>query len=427
MRLSLPRPGAGSRGFVYLLTGTIGAQTISLATLPVVSRLYSPEEFGRYALIVALAAAIAPVATMRLESAAMLPTGVEQVRALVWLCATAILLTSILYAVGIAIAGIVGVSSLHNDSAIPLWVALMVSLTGLFTLLSQISLREAMFELVAKRTFYRALATSIVQIAWGMAAPASGGLVAGQSFGNCLGIGTMVRRTRSMWRRPPSGSMSAALREYWRFPAVFAPSGLLNAFGLQAPLFFFVAFFGAAVGGQLGMAERIVAAPLALVGIAASQVFDTQISRTIREGSGLARSLYVGYSRRLAVAGVLVAVFGGLAGGMAIPWVLGDGWKLAGGLVQVLAVTAGVRLVASPTSRIIMLAQRSVANLFVDGIRMTLLIASMLVCRLLDLGLYASMWLVYSALTATYVVTWCYGYRIAAAIDASGGEGAALR
>ncbi len=420
MGLRLPTPAGRGRGFLYLISGTLGAQVIALTTLPLISRVYSPEEFGRYALIVALAAAVAPAATLRFESAAMLPTSIEQVRALVWLCASAILTTSFLYAVGITIAAAIGVTVLAGDYSIAFWVALMVVLTGLFTLLSQISLRDAMFGLVARRTFLRSLATSVAQLLWGLVSPVSSGLVAGHSLGNSVGIGTMARRTRRMWRRPPRGQMLLAFREYWRFPAVFAPSGLLNALGLQAPLFFFVAVFGTAVGGQLGMAERIVAAPVALVGIAATQVFDTEMSQTIRDRTRVARSLYVAYSRRLALVGALIAIVGGVLGGITIPWILGEEWRLAGVLVQVLAVTAGVRLVASPTSRIIMLAQRSIANLVVDGTRVVLLVLAMFVCRLLEFGLVTSMWVVYSALSATYLVTWLYGFRIAVAIDASG-------
>ncbi|MEO6166437.1 MAG: oligosaccharide flippase family protein, partial [Chitinophagales bacterium] len=56
-----------------LLSGTVIAQAIPILLSPVLSRIYSPEEFGVFSMFSAIASAVAVIATFRYELAIMLP------------------------------------------------------------------------------------------------------------------------------------------------------------------------------------------------------------------------------------------------------------------------------------------------------------------------------------------------------------------
>ena len=49
------------RNVVTLMTGTTIAQAIPIAISPILTRIYTPEDFGLYALFIALASIIAVV------------------------------------------------------------------------------------------------------------------------------------------------------------------------------------------------------------------------------------------------------------------------------------------------------------------------------------------------------------------------------
>ena len=62
-----------NRNVVTVMTGTTIAQAIPIAIMPILTRLYTPEEFGIFALYVAIASIFGVIATARYELAIMLP------------------------------------------------------------------------------------------------------------------------------------------------------------------------------------------------------------------------------------------------------------------------------------------------------------------------------------------------------------------
>src|SRR5262245_30412759 len=55
------------------MTGTTLAQAIPIAVAPILTRLYNPEDFGVFALLMSVISVIGVIATARYELAIMLP------------------------------------------------------------------------------------------------------------------------------------------------------------------------------------------------------------------------------------------------------------------------------------------------------------------------------------------------------------------
>ncbi len=413
------RLGSAGRGLAYILGGSVGAQVITLAALPLLSRIFTPGEFGFFTLVTALAAFVAPTATLRWETAAMLPDHVEPVRALVWNAFFATAAIATLYALLLHSLSILGMGDLANYPLTAAWVFISVVLAAIFSIFSQLSLRKQEYSLVAKRTLLRSIATALTQLCAGAVGRTMDGLVLGATVGSAVGISTMVGRTREFLPFPGWAAVGEVWRKYWRFPAVFAPSALLNSAGIAIPLIFFTFHFGISVGGQLGMAERIVALPLTLIGAAVGQVIDAEISKRIREGAGGLLRSYLLVSVALSSLAVTVALALGILGPWVSPWLLGEEWVLAGHFIQALALSAGLRLVANPLSKYLLLMQKSMAITLLDSLRVILMVAAMASVAVYEIAVLPAIWLVYSALSVTYVVTWLYTFMLVRRRDLS--------
>ena len=61
------------KNVVTLMTGTIAAQLFTVAVSPILTRLYTPADFGVFALFTAMNAVLSIVAAARYETAIMLP------------------------------------------------------------------------------------------------------------------------------------------------------------------------------------------------------------------------------------------------------------------------------------------------------------------------------------------------------------------
>ena len=72
-----------SRNVLTLMTGTTIAQAIPIAISPILTRIYTPEDFGVFALYMSIVSIISVVATGGYEMALMLPQDDEDVKSLV--------------------------------------------------------------------------------------------------------------------------------------------------------------------------------------------------------------------------------------------------------------------------------------------------------------------------------------------------------
>lgn len=68
-----------SRNVITLMTGTTIAQAIPIAISPILTRLFTPEEFGVFAIYMAIAGFLSVVATLRYEHALVLPASQTEV------------------------------------------------------------------------------------------------------------------------------------------------------------------------------------------------------------------------------------------------------------------------------------------------------------------------------------------------------------
>jgi O-antigen/teichoic acid export membrane protein len=62
-----------ARNVLTLMTGTTIAQAIPIAISPILTRIYTPEDFGMFALFIAIATIFGSIANGRYELAIMLP------------------------------------------------------------------------------------------------------------------------------------------------------------------------------------------------------------------------------------------------------------------------------------------------------------------------------------------------------------------
>ena len=66
-------PSSFAKDVLKLTGGTVVAQAIALGFLPILTRIYSPEDFGILTLYIAISGILVVFATLRFEAAIMLP------------------------------------------------------------------------------------------------------------------------------------------------------------------------------------------------------------------------------------------------------------------------------------------------------------------------------------------------------------------
>ena len=406
------RLGQAGRGIVAISSGTLVGQVIIAVATPFVAQIYPPDVFGSYSALLAVASVVGSAAALKFDSAVLLPDREADARGVLWLSLLSTLCVSCLTGVVMWLIGPVVLQTVWKTVPLAsIWVAAMVLTTGMFTSLVQAALRGRRFGIVGWRSTIQSAAVSTTQISLGLVGPTTSALLAGMVIGRLLGFAALIRALQPLMVAGERKSLGQLCRRYWRSPVILAPSALLNALGSQIPLIFVAAWYGADPAGQLGMAQRLVFLPAALVGAAIAQVFGVEIAERLRENRKGSRELYLRSTARISVVGALMCAAILILSPIVLPWLLGPEWHESAYLAQAMAISASASFVVSPLSQVYLVHQ-SAASLTMDTSRVALIGTSLLITSMLGASVVVAIWAVSVAQVINYLTTWLYGLRI---------------
>lgn len=346
---------ASARHVLTLLTGTGLAQLIALAAAPLLSRLYTPEDFGVFALYLSVVSLLAILATGRYELAIVLPEDDDDARHLL---ALALLISLVVSAASLGLVLLFGdwLALRSGHASLAGWL-LLLPLSVLFTAVINTftcwANRRQQYPQLALNRVAQSGGAAAASVGLGVAGWASAGLLAGSVLGQGLSAAMLAVQTRGALcspRRLERARLSSLLRRYINFPRVNLPHALLDALQASALLALLGAAFGSQVLGWYAFALRIARAPLAMLGASVGQVFQQRAAQVFNEGgdlAGLARRTTL----RLAWFAVPFALLMAVAPAL-FAWAFGPGWREAGVYALILTPWMLLNFLTSPLSQL---------------------------------------------------------------------------
>ena len=336
-RLNPPEAAAGRRGgfvrsVMVLVSGTALAHGITAAAMPILSRLYSPADFGLLAVFSACLGIVSAVACLRFERAIALPASSSEAADLLWLSVLCCLVISAVLALPALLAPAAVAHSLGQPALAPFVGLLPLGflLAGCYSALQFWHVREKHFGWLAKTRIGQSAGSAGAQIGMGVASAGPIGLLIGQVMNTgiaCVALSGALRRSAL----PSWTHLRGLIYRYRRFPMLSAPEALANAAALQLPVILIAGAVAPAEAGYLSMAMFVIQAPMSLMGTAVSQVFLSQAPQALREQRMGAFTTQVLGGLFKTGAGPLLAI--GLLAPLLFPTVFGAGWERAGWLV----------------------------------------------------------------------------------------------
>ena len=330
------------RNVMVVMTGTAAAQAIGFALSPVISRLYTPADFGVFGAFGAVAGVIAAGATLEYTQAVMLPKSREDaanVFLLACLCALAAGALCLLWSVAApgAVAGLLNTSSVW---VFPL-LAVATVVSGLNQALQAWCVRAKAFKHTSASQVVRSLSSNGTQVGVGFLGAGAPGLIGANVLGDGLASVNLLRvvlpdiealRQSASWAR-----MKQLAWEYRDFPQFLATTNVLGALSMGLPVLLLTKYYGIAVGGAYAFGERIISAPMGFVTRALRQVLFQRACEIHNEGGRLMPLFVKITAGMFAVAVVPALVFVIWAPGL-FAWVFGPQWRTAGELARGLVV-----------------------------------------------------------------------------------------
>ena len=353
---ALPR-GRLARRFAVLAGGTLLGQLITTAGYPLITRLFTPAEFGAYAVFTSLSGILGGAALLRYEQAVQ-ASRVEReaagLAALAALSAVAVAAATVpaVWLAGPRLARAVGMP----DLAGVFWLLpLAVLAAGLSQTLSAWAFQLGDFRADSLGRIAQAAVQLLAQALLGALALGASGLVAGYAVAYLSRFLFGLPRALRRFRPGPRAELAALAREHWRYPAYAAPSAVLQSATQLAPPILLAIVYDPSVAGLFGLGQRLMSLPVRLLSQSASQVFLSEVAHAPPEA---AYRLFVKTSLRflaLGAAGVIVSL---LAAPALFEFAFGAAWREAGEMVRLLVPLYLARFVVTPVAQILNLVGR---------------------------------------------------------------------
>ena len=371
----LPR-GHLTRAIATLASGTALAQALTVLAAPVLTRLYTPEDFGALAVFTTFFGVIIAVACLRYDASIPVADDESVAANLLAVAAGVALVTAGVAAVVIAVLGGEALARSVNTPALASLLWLLppgVLLAGLYNALSFWAVRRRSFGRIAHTRIAQGCGQVVIQIALGIFALGPVGLVLGQIAGQSAGISTFAR---ALWREDRDAlrliafrRMMRAAHRYRRFPLLASPAAVLNGISRLSPPLLVALLYGPAVAGWFALAQRVLITPMRLVGQAVAQVYLGQAPALAREDPAELHRLFTRLTARLFWLGLGPTALILIAG----PWlavvVFGSPWADAGRIMQALTLMSFAQFVVSPISQTLIVFERQDIEIAWDSAR----------------------------------------------------------
>jgi O-antigen/teichoic acid export membrane protein len=334
------------------MTGTTIAQAIPVVISPILTRLYTPEDFGVAALYMAIAAIFGSIATARYELAVMLPEEDDDalnIVALGLLIATA--LSVVLLFVVILFNS--AICDLLDNRDISLWlyfIPLSVFFIGLFNVLQYYNNRTKQYKDLAKANVYKSLASVIVRLSVVFIKPGPTGLISGQITAQIVANTKLLLNTvrnKNLRSILSINKMKLLAKRYDDFPKYSTAAVLANTSSYQLTNILISAFYSISTLGFYSLVQRILGMPSALVGRSVGQVFYQQAAEEKRK-TGTSIKIFIKTALRMVLIGLPIFFVLFFIVEDLFAFVFSEKWRVAGEYAKILIPLYYVRFFVSP-------------------------------------------------------------------------------
>ena len=413
--------GASAKVFKGMATLAVGnglARIVGLASIPFLTRIYSPEHFGVLSVFTALLLMLTPVMTLRYELAVPLPSRDGTAMALMALAAAFVAVTTVIMSVVLWLAGPALMTKVSMEALIPYRWMLVVALAsaGLYEVLLIWAVRRRAYAGIARTQLQQSAVGSIAKVVLGLLGMKPVGLLAGQVLGAGAGTIKLMRLFEADVKR--YCHQVTFLRAWWlfrhyrSFPTYRLPSQLLQIFSSQAPLLLTAALYDPSTTGQLGLAMMTLALPMNLLGHSTSKAYYAEIATIGRKRPAEIRTLTYSVIKRLLVLALaptlLLLVFGERIFALAF----GAEWAVAGEMASLLAIYLLFQFMHAPASHLLSVFQGQRLLLMLNVQRAVLTVACFASGHLLELSI-TSVVLIYAiTLSAHYLFSLLMTLRV---------------
>ncbi len=362
-----------SKNVFVLITGTFLSQLIPFLISPILTRIFSPEEFGMFGLYFSISMILSVFITGRYEMAIMLPKSDKDAVNIVGLSLIITFVISILLLIAVIFFKHQAAALMKSEN-IENWLftlPLTMFSIGVYQAFNYWNNRKEKYKRLASSRVIRSLNTSTWSLVLGFTLLKKGGLILGDAIGQSVSCMFLAGRTwkedKNFYPEIQRSNMKEQAIRYKQFPIYNVASGLSEKMSGQMPVLLLSSFFGEALTGFFSFSQRIVSAPGAIIARAFGDVFRQKASVEFAE-NGNCKQLFIKTFRQLFFVSVIPFILFYFFAPPLFGFVFGERWIVAGEYAQIMTLLFFLQFIVSPLSNMFLVAEKQKIDLYMQVI-----------------------------------------------------------
>ncbi len=351
------------------------SQVISLLAVPVITRIYDPNEYGIFnSVYLAYVMLLFPIAGFRLNAAVLLPKSDEDASELFLISCISTLIFSTV--VGLIILSLIAGDLLPNSwnssvyTTMLLLIPIGIFIQGIQQNLISWTIRQKRFNTSAISRISESVCDRSSVLTYGfLLSNGFLGLIIGRILGPMIASIILFKNNykelAGIMNRINGKKCKALLKRYNRFIFFSTPAAIFDTASRQVPLIIMSWYFVAEAIGHYALAIQVVNLPMLVISDAITNVFMQKAAQSKQQGVDITADIkiLIKYMLYLILPIISVLIF---SGPMLFSFVFGERWVAAGELSSILAIMFLFTFIHRPLSAFFDVHERQRARFFFD-------------------------------------------------------------
>ncbi len=399
-----------------LTLGTFGSQLLILVFYPVLTRLYTPAEFGVISIVYMITSLLAIFASGAAEGAILIATSKRSaVHVIGWVAIRTIKVLFIAFILSLILLNLNIDQFIAHE--VQFWlpvVPILAATTVLFNCFSEWILREQQFSRLAYFRIIQSFLVSILRTALGVLNSPINGLIVGEMCGKVLatamGTRSMLFDNFHYFRAISIKRIGIERRRYYKFPRYMMPDHLINTAGGTIHIPFVAMVFGSTELGFLSMSMSILYLPVTVVSSAIKDVFRQRATVVLQSG-GSCRALYLNLLLPVSIVGLIgFGILYSLSHWL-FTFILGDSWAPVGEYSRILIPMYFLNFVSMSMGGVLVVTQRLGVSLAWQIANLGITLVALIIGAIVYQSIYATLFGFTIAKSISYILHMLLSYH----------------
>ena len=358
--------GGSLKNIMTLMSGTMLSTVIPILVSPVMTRIFSPADYGILGIYVSISGVLGVLAYAHYAQAVLLAKTDDEARIAVKLTLKiSILFSCLMMAVVVFVMAFSRFDFLKDIKHWVYLIPLSIVLNGINATLLVWANRTKSYALMARNRIWQAIATVAIQLLCGFLIEGEAGLLLGLLTGQLTGVLLLLGKFTDMFKfwGAAAGGQYEVFKNYKNLVLYSTPSEFLNSVINQTPVFLLQKFGGTSFVGSYNFTNRLLGMPQLVVSSAIVEVFKQRASEDFRM-KGNCRAVFIKTFKSLLLISILPFLALIFLSPFLFSFIFGPEWREAGVFAQYLSVLFLFRFSISPLTYVYYIAGKQREDFF---------------------------------------------------------------